>query len=87
MTKSGVAVEKLPSAKLTKIKLRYDAPQSKFDVCLDIFYPPNSDRLEQKWSFSTATPVTAGPYVPAKSHENRSEFNHNSELVGSGEIE
>ena len=28
------------------------------------------------------TPVTAGPYVPAKSHENRSEFDDNSERLG-----
>src|SRR3979490_2902641 len=53
--KTGVAVEKLPSAKITKTKLRYDAPQSTFGVRLDIFYPPNSDRLERKRSFSTAT--------------------------------
>jgi hypothetical protein len=33
-------------------------------------------------TFSTATPVSAGRNVPAKSHENRSEFNHNPEWLG-----
>jgi hypothetical protein len=51
-----VAVEKLPSAKITKIKLPYDAPQSMFSIRRDIFYPPISDRLERKRSFSTVTP-------------------------------
>jgi hypothetical protein len=32
-------VEKLLSAKLTKIELRYDAPQSTFGVRLDIVHP------------------------------------------------
>jgi hypothetical protein len=31
---------------------------------------------------TNATPVSAGHYVPAKSHENRSELNHNPEWLG-----
>ena len=38
-------------------------------------------------SFSTATPVKAGAYVPAKSHENFSEVGNNPEWSGVGEIE
>jgi hypothetical protein len=37
--KSPVAVEKLPPAKLAKIKSRQDALQAAFSVFLDIFYP------------------------------------------------
>ncbi len=61
--------EKLLSAKITKTKLRYDAPQSTFGVRLDIFYPPKSRCLEPKWSFSTPTP----DYVnnPAETRESR----------------
>jgi len=33
-------------------------------------------------TFSTPTPVTVGRYVPAKSHENRSEFDNNPERLG-----
>ena len=55
LAKSGVAIEKLPSVKITKTKLRYDATQSTLGVRLETSYPPISDRLQRKRSFSAAT--------------------------------
>jgi hypothetical protein len=52
--KSGVAVEKLLSAKIAKIKWCQEALQRIFSGCRDIFYPPNLGCLGQKASFSTA---------------------------------
>jgi hypothetical protein len=51
-----VGVEKLLSAKFAKTKLRQDALQTTSLSFLDIFYPPNFDRLGGNWTFSTPTP-------------------------------
>jgi hypothetical protein len=51
LTLSGVAVEKFTNAKLPKIKLRYDAPQSTFGDRPDIFYPPNLAVWNEKGVF------------------------------------
>ena len=52
---SPVAVEKLFSQKIAKIKLRQDALGSIFSGRVDIFYPPNRRCLWLRRSFSTAT--------------------------------
>jgi hypothetical protein len=52
-----VAVEKLLAVKITKTKLRQDAPQTTSSIFLDILYPPNFGYLGGTGTFSTATPV------------------------------
>jgi len=51
LTKSDVAVEKLPHEKIAKIKSRQDALQTIFSGHLDIFYPPNLAVLDKRRLF------------------------------------
>jgi hypothetical protein len=56
--KSGVAVEKLLSAKFAKIKSRHDAQQTTFSVFLDIFYPPIFGCFEENGLFQHPQAIT-----------------------------
>src|SRR5271155_107672 len=71
LTLSGVAVEKLLSAKFAKIKSRSEALQATFSGRLDIFYPPNvacsgGNRVfQQPQAFTLIDPFGDGSANPA----------------------
>jgi hypothetical protein len=55
LSQTGVAVEKLLTSKIAKIKLRQDALGSIYSGRVDIFYPPNFGCLRPRGRFSTPT--------------------------------